>query len=329
MENYRTLFHIPESEHKITYETPLFFIGSCFTENIGKKLEELKFQVEINPFGVIYNPFSVKNSLEMLMDDKVFTAEDLYHFNDQWISFYHQTSFSDPDLENCLQHINDKNRRASAFLKKAEFLFITFGTARIFEWKETGQVVSNCHKIPASKFARKLLSPEEITEMYISLVQDLTDFNPGLKIIFTVSPVRHWKDGATGNQISKSVLLVAIHSLLEHFPQNLYFPAYEIVMDDLRDYRFYAEDMLHLNKTAVDYIWDKFENTFIDKENRAITKEIRQLVLAMSHRPMKSDSESHRKFLKANLEKVIQLQKRFPFLDVRKEIDYFSGKNQE
>jgi hypothetical protein len=222
--------------------------------------------------------------------------------------------------------INERIRRSSDFLKKADFLFITFGTARVFEWKDTGQVVSNCHKIPADKFTRRLLSPKEITGMFSTLIDELTSFNPRLKIVFTVSPVRHWKDGAIGNQTSKATLLLAIRNLNEHFSDTRYFPAYEIMMDDLRDYRYYAEDMIHLNKTAIDYIWEKFENTFFNKETLTIAGEVNKLLQAYNHRPLKSNSESHKKFLQQNLELGKQLLKKYPFLDLKKELDYFTGK---
>lgn len=326
MEPYRTTFTIPASDFPVTYKTPTVFIGSCFTENIGQRLLELKFPVDINPFGVIYNPCSVKNSLEILIRKKEFSEKDLIFFDNQWVSFYHQTSFSDPDLKQCLKGINKRINYSSDLLKKADFLFITFGTARVFEWKDTGQVVSNCHKIPADKFTRRLLTPKEITGIFTSLIDELRIFNSRLRIVFTVSPVRHWKDGATGNQISKATLLLAIRNLNEHFPDTSYFPAYELMMDDLRDYRYYAEDMIHLNKTAIDYIWEKFGNSFFDKETTANTMEVNKILQAYNHRPMKSDSESHIKFLEKNLELVKQLHDKYPFLDLKKELDYFAGK---
>jgi hypothetical protein len=305
---------------------PAVFIGSCFTEQIGQKLAECKFPVDVNPFGVIYNPWSVKNCLEVLIRGKEFTKNDLHYFDNQWLSFYHQTSFSHPDLQQCLKTINEGIRFSSSFLKTAEFLFITFGTARIFTWKASGQVVSNCHKIPADKFERRMLSPGEITRIYVELINELLEFNPRLKIVFTVSPVRHWKDGAVGNQVSKATLLLAIHNLRENFPETGYFPAYEIVMDDLRDYRFYAGDMIHLNRTAHEYIWRLFKHSFIEKESQVIIPEIEKILEAVAHRPMKPDSQSHRKFLQESLKYTREIQKKYPFLDLSREMDYFSGK---
>ena len=216
MKTYRTTFDIPVNDSPLTYNNPVMLIGSCFTENIGERLQELKFPADVNPFGVIYNPLSVKNSLDILIRKKEFSQEDLYFYDNQWISFYHQTSFSHPNPEKCLEVINDRINQSAASLKKADYLFITFGTARVYEWKENNQVVSNCHKIPANKFSRRLLSPKEITNTYAQLIEELADLNPGLKIIFTVSPIRHWKDGAVGNQMSKATLLLAVRNLVEN-----------------------------------------------------------------------------------------------------------------
>ncbi|GAI96735.1 unnamed protein product, partial [marine sediment metagenome] len=229
------------------------FIGSCFTESIGGKLNDYKFPVDINPFGIIYNPSSVGKSLELLIGEKEFTIDDLFFYNGKWLSFFHHSSFSDKDPELCLSRINAKITESREFLKKAGFLFITFGTAWVFEWKESGETVSNCHKISALKFNHKLLAVEDILENYKTLIHKLLRFNPQLKIIFTVSPIRHWKDGAEGNQVSKAILLLSAHQLLKKFQSVSYFPAYEIIMDDLRDYRFYSDDMIHLNSVAIDY----------------------------------------------------------------------------
>lgn len=327
-ELYRTTFPIPVYSSLLSYTNPALFMGSCFTENIGRKLTELKFPVDVNPFGVIYNPWSVKNCLEALICGKEFTKDDLYYFDNQWLSFYHQTSFSHPDPHQCLKTINESIRFSSRFLKTAEFLFITFGTARVFTWKETGQVVSNCHKIPANRFERRMLSPGEITRMFVELIPELLAFNQRLKIIFTVSPVRHWKDGAVGNQVSKSTLLVAVHNLMENFPETGYFPAYEIVMDDLRDYRFYAEDMIHLNRTANEYIWRQFKHSFIEKKSHGIISEIEKILEAVAHKPMKPDSESHGKFLHESLSHTLEIQKKYPFLDLSREIKYFEAKEK-
>ncbi len=320
MKPFRTIVKIPPSLFKLSYYTPSMFIGSCFTENIGSKLSNYKFPVDINPFGVIYNPSSVSKSLDILIGKKEFTKDDLYFFNGKWLSFFHHSSFSDKDLEQCLSGINAKITESREFLKKAGFLFITFGTAWIFEWKESGETVSNCHKISASEFNRKLLSTEDILENYKTLIHKLLQFNPQLKIIFTVSPIRHLKDGAEGNQVSKAILLLSVHQLLKKFQSINYFPAYEIIMDDLRDYRFYSGDMIHLNSVAMDYIWERFCETYPDKETSGIMKNIDPILSAIGHKPFEPDSDLHQDFLIKILDKIEKLQLQYSFIDFSREI---------
>lgn len=322
MTSFRTIVKIPSSPFRLSYYTPSMFIGSCFTESIGSKLNVYKFPVDINPFGVIYNPSSVSKSLELLIEKKEFTKDDLYFFNGKWLSFYHHSSFSDKDPELCLSGINAKITESSEFLMKAGFLFITFGTAWIFEWKESDETVSNCHKISASEFNRKLLSTEDILEKYETLIPKLLQFNPKLKIIFTVSPIRHWKDGAEGNQVSKAILLLSVHQLLKKFQSISYFPAYEIIMDDLRDYRFYSDDMIHLNIVAINYIWERFCETYLDKEASGIMKNIDPVFSAMGHKPFEPDSDLHQDFLIKILDKIEKLQLQYSFIDFSREIKW-------
>ena len=323
MISFRTIVKIPPSPFKLSYFTPSMFIGSCFTENIGSKLSNYKFPVDINPFGVIYNPSSVSKSLDILIGKKEFTKDDLYFFNGKWLSFFHHSSFSDKDPEQCLSRINAKITESSEFLKKAGSLFITFGTAWVFEWKESDETVSNCHKISALKFNRKLLTVEDILKNYKTLIHKLLRFNPQLKIIFTVSPIRHWKDGAEGNQVSKAILLLSIHQLLKKFQSVSYFPAYEIIMDDLRDYRFYADDMIHLNSVAMDYIWERFNETYLDKEASGIIQNIDPILSAIRHKPFDRDSDLHQDFLIKILDKIKKLQLQYSFIDFSREIKYF------
>ncbi len=322
MKPFRTIVKIPPSPFKLSYYTPSMFIGSCFTESVGSKLNDYKFPVDINPFGVIYNPSSVSKSLELLIEKKEFTKDDLYFFNGKWLSFFHHSSFSDKDPEQCLSRINAKITESREFLQKAGFLFITFGTAWVFEWKESGETVSNCHKISALKFNRKLLTVEDILEKYETLIPKLLHFNPQLKIIFTVSPIRHWKDGAEGNQVSKAILLLSVHQLLKKFQSISYFPAYEIIMDDLRDYRFYSDDMIHLNSVAIDYIWERFCETYLDKEASGIMKNIDPVLSAIGHKPFEPDSDLHQDFLIKILDKIEKLQLQYSFIDFSREIKW-------
>lgn len=316
---FRTEVEVEPSKYKINHKTPVMFLGSCFADNIGAMLVEKKFPVCINPFGVIYNPMSVKQSLDILLNKKKFQKDDLYQFNNRWISFYHHSRFSSPDLNKTLEKINSGIEKGADLLKMTNFLFITFGTAWVYEWKETGKVVSNCHKIPAREFNRRMLKPEEILEAWGEIIEKLKTQLPGLKIIFTVSPVRHWKDGAEGNMVSKSVLLYAIHLLRKKFPDTDYFPSYEIMMDDLRDYRFYSEDMLHLNTTAVNYIWKKFDQRFFDDETRNILKKVDEINRAVAHKPFRPGSEDHLAFVEKTLQKIRQVESTFPSMDFSKE----------
>ncbi len=316
---FRTEVNAGSFPAKIGYENPALFVGSCFANHIGEKMQDYKFKADLNPFGVIYNPVSVLNSLKILRDKKVFTEKDLYFYDRKWISFYHYTGFAHPDKEVCLEKINNRIQFSSDRFKEADFLFITLGTAQVYEWIETGEVVSNCHKIPASKFNPRLLDVDEIIKAYSVFLNELFVQKPDLRVIFTVSPVRHWKDGPVENQRSKAVLLLAVQALVEQFDRVSYFPAYEIMMDDLRDYRFYAEDMLHIGPMGVDYIWNKFFQALIKDEARPVMLEVEKIIKAANHRPFNAGSEEFRKFVTKTLSQINQLVQQYPFLDFSKE----------
>jgi hypothetical protein len=325
MKNFRTIIQPQPSKNKISYQTPALFLGSCFTENIGNKLKELKFPLQVNPFGVLYNPVSVRNGLEILIDQKTFLESDLDFFNEQWYSFYHDSEFSDPDKHKSLNKINTAIKLAADQLRKSEYLVITFGTAWIYKYLKTGNVVSNCHKIPSKEFERLKLDVEDIFVEWANLINRLNELNPKLKIIFTVSPVRHWKDGAVQNQLSKSTLILAIHQLKNKFENVEYFPAYEIMMDDLRDYRFYADDMLHPSKQAIEYIWDQFSKTYFEKETMEIIDEVSKVLLAKNHRPINPNTENHRKFRERQVKFIDDLSAKYPFINLETESRFFKN----
>lgn len=302
-------------------------MGSCFTENIGQKMADLKFPVDINPFGILYNPVSVASGIRILLKAEPFRPEDLVEHQGIWHSLYHHGRFSSAVATEALQEINDRIRFSADFLKKADFLLITFGTAWIYRYRKTGEIVSNCHKIPANEFVREKLTVSEIVEMYRLLLDELWKLNPDLKIIFTLSPIRHWKDGAVENQRSKSVLLLAIEKLVKLSARHcLYFPSYEIVMDELRDYRFYAADMLHLNEVAVDYIWSRFQESLTDSESRKISVEVRKIRDAFQHRPLRENALEFKKFIENSLHQALKLEKEFPYLNLKLEKEYFIRK---
>jgi hypothetical protein len=326
--SFFTEIQIPEFPDQMDYSKSMMLFGSCFSENIGQKLIDLKFNVDMNPFGILYNPESIANSLRILLEKRVFTEADLFQDQGLWNSFYHHSRFSDVDQELALEKINNRISSSYEFLKKADFLVITFGTAWVYELRKTGQVVSNCHKIPAADFKRFRLGVFEITNVYRELLEQIWKFNPELKIIFTVSPIRHWKDGAVENQLSKATLLLAIDQLIKGFGDHscAYFPSYELVMDELRDYRFYAEDMLHISPVAVDYIFERFSKVMITKASMDVSKKVMKVRKAFEHRPVNPNTMEFREFVQQNLLQINQLTSQFPRLDFTQEQNYFEAK---
>lgn len=323
--SFFTEIQIPEFPHQIDYSKSMMFLGSCFSENIGQKLIDLKFDVDMNPFGILYNPESIANSIRILLEKRVFTESDLFQDHGLWNSFYHHSRFSDVDREVALDKINSRISNSNEFLKRADFLVITFGTAWVYELRKTGQIVSNCHKIPAAEFKRFRLGVFEITNVYRELLEQIWKFNPGLKVIFTVSPIRHWKDGAVENQLSKATLLLAIDHLVKGFGGEgcSYFPSYEIMMDELRDYRFYADDMLHISQVAVDYIFERFGKVAITCASRDISKSMLKINKAISHRPVSPDTTEFKKFLEQTLVLVNRMSEQFPGINLNAERNYF------
>lgn len=323
---FHTVVEIPKYKWETGYEKKNLFIGSCFTENIGNKLAALKYDVDINPFGILYNPASIANGIRFLIEERKFTKNDLIKHGGLWHSFYHHGRFSFQDENQTLDAINSRIKSSCAFLKQADFLFLTFGTSWIYEFIETGQTVSNCHKIPAVKFKRVRLSVNEIIKNYRKLLTEIWKINPTLKVIFTVSPIRHWKDGAIENQRSKATLLLATEQIIQGFSEERcgYFPAYEIVMDELRDYRFYDEDMIHLSDAAINHIWAVFEQKLIDEKSRNIAIQMQKIINAVNHKPFNKVTEEHLGFLNQYLERTNQLANKYPNLNFNLEKEYFN-----
>ncbi|MEG2791559.1 MAG: GSCFA domain-containing protein [Odoribacter sp.] len=286
----QTKIDIVRPNFEINYRSSILMIGSCFTENIGEKLAYFKFNIDLNPCGIVYNPFSVANVLQLLLAHKRLTGSDLLPNNGKWVSLLHHGRFSALQAADCLKNINERLELSAARLKTTNVLIITWGTSWVYRYKENGMIVSNCHKFPAAAFDRFRLTVAEIVEKYTELIARLKTLTPDLQILFTVSPVRHWKDGAHGNQLSKSVLFLAIDELVRKFDCVSYFPAYEIVMDELRDYRFYAEDMLHPSARTIDYIWEKFGENYLSKETETLRKRIDKINKTLLHRSSDPDS---------------------------------------
>jgi len=319
----RTTFQIDPPVEKITYNDPVMFIGSCFASSIGTQMGEGRMPVMINPAGAVFNPVSVCNTLDTIIREKEFRIEDLHFYDGTWLSFYHYTDFSSDDPSKVLEKINRKSREALDFLKSSKFLFITLGTARVYKLKKSGLIVSNCHKIPSEQFEFKLLTVEEIVSMWSDQLTKLHSLFPQLHVVFTISPVRHWKDGAHGNQVSKSILFVAVEELLRHITGPGYFPAYELVMDDLRDYRFYSDDMLHPSNSAVNYIWESFAECYLDRKTYNTWKEVSKITKAYHHR-LNTDSQIRRNyFAERVLKQISDIKKKVPSIDLSREEEYF------
>ncbi len=319
MTSFRTEIEIPVASNLIGYDSKLMFIGSCFAENIGTFFKNSRFNCLINPFGVVYNPLSLGQALELMMENREFTQADLHFHNDMWHSFFHHSRFSHVNADECLRQMNAELQYGREFLEQTDYLFITFGTAWVYELIENQQIVANCHKYPSRHFNRFLTNPEELIERYKDLLVKLRVFNPNLQIIFTISPVRHWKDGAHGNQISKAVLLLATEKLTELFDGVDYFPAYELLLDDLRDYRFYDGDMLHPGSLAISYIRKKFISAWMNDEARRFLKEFDVIIKAKNHRPFNPASLAHQNFLLKNLDRIEQLIKKYPAINLNED----------
>lgn len=327
---FQTIVEIPKFNWETGYSKKNIFMGSCFTENVGNKMAALKYNVDINPFGILYNPISVANGIRILLHEKEFTNSNLIEYDGLWHSFFHHGKFSFSDKNRTLETINSRIKTSAEYFKNADFLFVTFGTAWIYKYKTTGETVSNCHKIPAKQFKRVRLSVNEIVDEYQQLLAEIRKLNPALKIIFTVSPIRHWKDGAIENQRSKATLLLAIDEIIKASKVNCaYFPSYEIVMDELRDYRFYTEDMIHISDVAIKHIWEKFESALISEESRKISKEVVKITAAANHRPFNKFTKEHLSFLQKQLLKLEQLEQKYPFVNLEAEKQKFVNQINE
>jgi hypothetical protein len=321
---FRTEVHITPSDNRITHESGILFMGSCFTENIGSILQELRFRVDLNPFGINYNPSSLSRNLWALLNGKLYTKNDLHEANGKWFSFDHHSQFSATAPNACLDQINDRIRSSREGLLGTDYLLLTWGTAWVYVLKESATVVCNCHKLPAEKFSRHLLTVNQVVDTYTKLFAGLRSRIPELRIILTISPVRHWKDGPVMNTVSKSTLLLAAHRLSEMFSYCEYFPAYEIAMDDLRDYRFYGSDLVHPNQQMIAYIWEKFSAAYFDEMTLKLLAEIGKLNAARNHRPFDPASEQYLQFCQKQLQKTKRLEKDHPGLDLSELSSFFS-----
>ena len=318
-------FQSPSFPFNISFKDRILLMGSCFSEEISNKLQALKFNVIQNPNGILYDPLSISDALFSYIENKPFEEKNLFQLNGLWYSWQHHSVFSGINKESVLQKINDSRLGAHVFLKNATYLFITFGTAFNYLLKNNLQNVANCHKAPGNSFIKNLLPVEEIRADLQSVITALEIFNPQLRIIFTVSPVKHIKDGIIENSRSKARLIEAAHAIAEEKQNAFYFPSYEIVTDILRDYRFFKKDLVHPNEMATDFVFEKFSESFFDRETKNIINEIEKVTAAANHKPFEKESEKHQKFLLAQIKNIDRLRRQFPFVNLSNERQYFQS----
>lgn len=287
-------------------------MGSCFAEHMGRKLEERRFQPVTNPFGILYNPVSLARGLDRLREGRPYEARALFRHGELWHSWDHHGRFSHPRRENALQGINRALQAGHHLLQQAPWLLLTLGTAWVYRLKDSGRIVANNHKLPASAFEKGLLPLQEVT----AALDNALSLLPDTRVILTVSPVRHLRDGLVDNQRSKATLLLAAHELCRRFERVHYFPAYELILDELRDYRYYEADMIHPNAQAVDYVWEVFLDTYLADEARSAMQAVERVLQAIRHRPLHPDTEAHRQFCRAQLDHLQKLKNRYPGLDL-------------
>lgn len=319
--NFHLQFPIQPFTQKINYSQKSLFLGSCFAENIGELMQEHKFKTTINPHGILYNPSSIAVALRSYLKNDWLTEKELFYANECWNSWEHQSRFSNPDKQKCLAEINKSISEAHVALKNADWLHITFGSA--FIYKRDSQVVGNCHKQPQKEFVKTMLSTNEIVEEYKLLIKELIAFNPKLKIVFTISPVRYVRDGVVENNLSKARLIDAVHQM--ESKTVFYFPSYELIIDDLRDYRFYKEDLVHPNEQAIAYVFEKFSNSNFDSSALQLLSSVKEIIAAKNHKPFHLETDSNKKFKSAFLERCKKMQLENSELDLKEELKYFSS----
>jgi hypothetical protein len=316
----------------ISYKHKIMLVGSCFTEHIGNSLGDLKFTVCQNPNGILFGPDAVCKSLLSYADNKKYSTDDLFQLNEVWNSWQHHSRFSNISSAEAVRIINESQQQAHDFLKQADWLVITLGSS--FTYKLThradlalvqiGDGVANCHRAPANWFTKEMLDNDDIEVLLKECLGRLKAFNPKLKFILTVSPVRHIRDGVVENNRSKARLIEAVHYIIAKFESDYYFPAYELVIDVLRDYRFYDIDLVHPNYPATEFVLEKFTENCIDEETQQVMQEVKKIVIARKHRAFQPETKAHQQFLMTHFEKVKALQEKHPFLNLKEELVYFS-----
>lgn len=309
--NLRTELTVENQGFTLSHQSNILTAGSCFAEVIGNKLKDAKFPSLVNPFGTIFNPLSLFSLLQNSIDNQYLSQDYFIQQDDIWYNYDFHSELSAPTKNELWDQIRVQINESNRFLKKADLLIITLGTSYIYKLLPDNRAVANCHKKPSSYFSKNLLTSEEIVAAFSEVYPQLKKFNPDLKILLTVSPVRHIKDTITLNSVSKSILRVAVHHLTEKFKDVFYFPAYELMMDDLRDYRFYKDDLIHPTPMAENYIWEKFSECFFSEETRSILLEWNHIQKALNHKPFNPASAAHQKFLRDTINKLNKFKNHF------------------
>lgn len=315
--DFRTRIIPPPITKQLNFGEEVVLIGSCFSENIGRKLKEGGFPTLLNPFGILFNPASISTALNRTTSMNLYDENELILNEGKFHSLDHHGSFSSEDASKMLQRINANIKEGHTWLTKASLLTISLGTANVYNYKEENKIVANCHKIPANRFSKEQLSKEDIFGSLSKAIANLSQINKELTVLITVSPVRYLRDGLVNDRLSKSTLILAAHELANKFKNCHYFPSYELINDDLRDYRFYADDMIHPSEMAVNYIWEAFKASVLNKDALNTVQEVEDLFKAVSHRPIEPNSEATIKFNLKLLEKIEEMEQRHPKIDIQ------------
>ncbi|RNC85045.1 MAG: GSCFA domain-containing protein [Winogradskyella sp.] len=311
--NFQT--HIPLERQKhnlISYDSKVVLLGSCFSENIGEKFNYFKFQNLVNPFGILFHPLAIENFITNVINEKQYSEDDIFYNNEAWHCFDAHSRLSNTSKELLLEELNSNITTTHQCIKNTTHVVITLGTAWVYRYISTDSIVANCHKIPQKQFLKELLSVDAITQSLEVIISLIRTINPDITFLFTVSPVRHLKDGFVENTQSKSHLISAIHDVVNIKNKQFYFPSYELVMDELRDYRFFKEDMIHPNAVAIDYIWEKFTSVWFADNNFAIMESVDSIQKSIAHKPFNATSEAHTAFKKQLEEKISKLESEIP-----------------
>lgn len=298
----------------IDYSSKLVLLGSCFAENMAEKFSYYKFQNEVNPLGVLFHPIAILDLLTRAHENNPYSEKDIFFSNGCWQSFQSHSRLNSISQTEILDHLNKALKSTQDQLKNASHVILTFGTAWVYEHIQSKTIVANCHKKPQREFDKSILSVDALQDTFNSIISILKSFNPKVTVVFSISPVRHIKDGFVENNLSKAHLMTALHSVINTNENTCYFPSYELLMDELRDYRFYKQDMVHPNHIAINYIWEKFQSIWIHPETISIMQEVNQLQKGFAHKPFNPLAEEHAIFLSTLAKKAEALESRFPFM---------------